>query len=216
MVVVVIVAALAGYLLGSIPVGYLVGLTYHGIDVRNYGSRRTGATNVLRTLGPRAAAWVAAGDLAKGAAAILFAQVLSQSWNPSMLHVCEVAAALSALAGHNWSVFAHWSGGRGVLVSAGALLVLFPPAFVISAIVAVSVIALSRFVSLGSLVGAVLACLSLLTAVVVGHEPRSYALYAVIGALTIVIQHRDNIDRLRSGTERKLGHQVRMPPNGAA
>ncbi len=203
--VLLMLATVAGYVLGAIPVGMLVGYFYRRIDVREHGSRRTGATNVLRTLGPGAAAFVAAGDLTKGALAVVIARMVFWGQPAMDLHVAEVMAALAALAGHNWSIFISWKGGRGVLVSAGAVLMLFPPSVIICAVIGLLVIALSRFVSLGSLVGAVLTAVLLLASVTFGIEPRPYAAYAVIGALVIVIQHRDNIERLRAGKERKLG-----------
>ncbi|MCL5946520.1 MAG: glycerol-3-phosphate 1-O-acyltransferase PlsY [Chloroflexi bacterium] len=208
------VAIVMGYLCGSVPVGYIVGRLYRGVDVREYGSRRTGATNVLRTLGPGAAVMVALGDAVKGVIAVEIGQLATAPYGVEAQHGAIVCAALAALAGHNWSIFMRWRGGRGVLVSAGALAVLFPPAFVVSAIVALVVIGLFRFVSLGSLVGAILAALLILGAIVEGREPPIYALFAVLGAAVIILQHRDNIERLRSGTERKLGQQVRLPPTG--
>ena len=211
-----IAALLAGYLLGAIPVGVLVGKLYRGVDVRQYGSHRTGATNVLRTLGPGAAACVAAGDVAKGAVAVLLAHLIVPGAGTA-LHSAEVAAGLAALAGHNWSIFARWTGGRGVLVSGGALLVMFPLAVLVCLAGGALVIGLSRLVSLGSLVATVIAALCILMFVAIGTTPRPYAAFAVIGAAVIIVQHRDNIERLRAGTERKLGQQVRLPPgHGAA
>ncbi len=212
-----VAALVAGYLLGAVPVGLLVGRFYRRVDVRNYGSRRTGATNVLRTLGPGAAVCVALGDVLKGALAVLVARQLFLAEPVTALHVAEVLAGLGALAGHNWSVFIRWSGGRGVLVSAGAVLVMFPPVIPACGLAALAVIALSRFVSLGSLVAVVLTALSILTFVALGVEPRPYAAFAIIGATVIILQHRDNIERLLAGTERKLGQSEPLrPPSGGA
>jgi acyl phosphate:glycerol-3-phosphate acyltransferase len=208
----VVAAVIAGYVLGSIPFGALVGQVYKGVDIRRYGSGRTGATNVLRTLGPGAAACVVVGDIAKGACAVLLAKLLLGSGDVMALHIAETGAGLAAIAGHNWSAFMQLRGGRGVLVAGGALLVLFPPAMVVCVIVGGVVIALSRFVSLGSLVGVVIAALAILTFVALGQEPRPYAAFAIIGAAVIILQHRDNIERLRAGTERKLGQRVTLPP----
>ena len=212
LVVRVVVAIIAGYLLGSIPFGALVGRVYKGVDIRHYGSGRTGATNVLRTLGPGAAACVVVADIAKGACAVLLAKLLLGSGDMTALHIAETGAGLAAIAGHNWSAFMQLHGGRGVLVAAGALLVLFPPAMVVCVVAGGVVIALSRFVSLGSLVGVVIAALAILTFVALGQEPRPYAAFAIVGAAVIILQHRDNIERLRAGTERKLGQRVNLPP----
>jgi acyl phosphate:glycerol-3-phosphate acyltransferase len=212
----VIVAVVVGYLLGSIPFGALVGRLYRGVDIRRYGSGRTGATNVLRTLGPGAAACVVAGDMAKGACAVFVATLLLASADPTALHVAEALAGVAAIAGHNWSAFMQFSGGRGVLVAGGALLVLFWPAMVPCVISAAVVIALSRFVSLGSLVSVVVAALGILIGIALAQAPRPDAAFALVGAAVIIIQHRDNIERLRAGTERKLGQRVRVtPPQGA-
>lgn len=207
-----VIAVLAGYLLGSIPFGALVGRLYKGVDIRRYGSGRTGATNVLRTLGPGAAACVAFGDVAKGASAILIAHLLMHAGPISWQHVAEALTGLAAIGGHNWSIFMRWTGGRGVLVAGGALLVLFPPALLICALVGLAVIALSRLVSLGSLVAVVVAALAILAFIVLGMEPRPYAAFAIVGAAVIILQHRDNIERLRTGRERKLGQRVNLPP----
>ena len=212
----IITAIVAGYLLGSIPFGALVGRLYRGVDIRRYGSGRTGATNVLRTLGPGAAACVAVGDVAKGACAVLVVQLLVGSGDQTALHIAEAGAGLAAIAGHNWSIFMQLSGGRGVLVAAGALLVLVPPVMVLCVLVGGIVIALSRFVSLGSLVGVIIAALAILTFVVLGQSPRPYAAFAIVGAVVIILQHRDNIERLRAGTERKLGQHVTLPPTQRA
>jgi glycerol-3-phosphate acyltransferase PlsY len=212
----IVTAIIAGYLLGSIPFGAVIGRLYKGVDIRRYGSGRTGATNVLRTLGPGAAACVVVGDIAKGACAVLVVQALVSSADPNAFHIAEAGAGLAAIAGHNWSIFMQLSGGRGVLVAAGALLVLFPPAMVLCVAVGGVVIALSRFVSLGSLVGVVIAALAILTFVALGQEPPPYAAFAIVGAAVIILQHRDNIERLRAGTERKLGQRVPLPPTHGA
>jgi glycerol-3-phosphate acyltransferase PlsY len=123
---------------------------------------------------------------------------------------------VAAIAGHNWSAFMRFSGGRGVLVAGGALLVLFWPAMVPCVIGAGVVIALSRLVSLGSIVSVVIAALAILIFVVLGQEPRPYAIFAIIGGAVIILQHRDNIERLRAGTERKLGQRVPLPPTHGA
>lgn len=211
-----ITAILVGYLLGSVPFGAIVARLYKGVDIRQYGSGRTGATNVLRTLGPGAAACVVVGDVAKGAAAILVAQLLLPAGQPLALHVAEAVAGLAAIAGHNWSIFMRLKGGRGVLVAAGVVLVLLPAAIPFCAVAAAIVIALSRFVSLGSLVAVVIAALAILTAVFLGVEPRPYAAFAIGGAAVIFLQHRDNIERLRAGTERKLGQRATVPPTRGA
>ena len=206
-------ALAAGYLLGAVPVGWLVSRLYRGIDVRQFGSRRTGATNVLRTLGPGAAACVVIGDVAKGALAVVLARLILAGAPDTAIHIAEAVGALGALAGHNWSVFINWTGGRGVLVSTGAVLMLFPPVIPVCAAIAFAVIALSRLVSLGSLVGVVLTASGVIAVVVLGREPWPYAVFAAVGASVIIVQHRDNIERILAGTERKLGQPEAAGPS---
>src|SRR5712691_12277572 len=144
--------AIIGYLWGSIPAGYWMGKLLRGkdFDIRAYGSHKIGATNVLRTLGKVPAAIVFVFDLSKGVGPTLLATLVPffyvSGWGPTL-------AALAALLGHCFPVFIGFKGGRGVLTGAGALLVISPIAFIISAIVTFSTIAISRYVSLGSVLG---------------------------------------------------------------
>ncbi len=203
----------AGYLIGAIPSGLIVGKLYRGVDVRQYGSQRTGATNVLRTLGPGASAVVLLADALKGAVVVLIARLLLAHLQPFWVGpLGEVLAALAAMVGHNWPVYIGFRGGRGVAVSVGSMAVLVPLASVVGVLVGVAVIALSRFVSLGSVVGTIIAALFIIGWVALGLAPQSYVLFSVVAGSVIVLQHRDNIGRLLAGTERKLGQPV--PPTG--
>jgi glycerol-3-phosphate acyltransferase PlsY len=204
-------AALIGvaYLIGAVPFGVLAGRLAGGVDLRQHGSRRTGATNTLRTLGLRWAAAVFVLDVAKGAVAVLLASELYQAGPPGSPEWVAAAAGVAAVMGHNWSVFIALAGGRGVATSAGGLLFVSPLTLLALAPVVAAMIWRTRYVSLGSLSAAVTA--PLITAVlsalgVVGWAATAYAL--ATGAL-IVISHRDNVDRLRSGTERRLGEARR-------
>jgi glycerol-3-phosphate acyltransferase PlsY len=199
---------LLGYLIGALPFGMLAGRLAGGIDLRQTGSRRTGATNTLRTLGLRWAAAVFVLDVAKGAVAVLLARALYQAGPAGSPEWVAAAAGVAAVVGHNWSLFIRFTGGRGVATSAGGMLVISPLTLVSLVPVVGGVIWRTRYVSLGSLSAAVAA--PVITAVlsalgVVGWAATAYAVAA--GAL-IVISHRDNIDRLRSGTERRLGERV--------
>lgn len=193
------VAVLLGYLLGAIPSGLIVGKLGKGVDLREFGSGKTGATNALRTLGKVPAALVVLMDLLKGLVAILIAHVLTDAV------AAECLAGLAAAIGHNWPIYAGFRGGRGVLVSYAIFWVLCWPAALISSAIGMTVIAASRFVSLGVLVGTVIAFAAAIPFVVTGHFSPWVLLYAALGAALIVVRHRDNIERLRAGTERKLG-----------
>ena len=209
-------AVAGGYLLGSIPSGVLVSKFYGGDkDPRAFGSGKTGATNVLRTLGRRAAAMVLVGDVLKGVAAVLLthflwfgnpagAQVigpLGTSWQST----AEAIAGLAALLGHNYSIFIGFKGGRGVLTGAGAILAMQPLALAVGFVAGVTPIVLTRYVSLGSILGAFACPLADLALVLTGHDSLPHLLFMALGGAFVIYSHGDNIQRLRSGTERKLG-----------
>ena len=201
LVLVVRTAALVliAYLAGSIPVGVLVARRAGGTDPRTIGSGRTGGTNALRALGPRWAAVVVAGDLAKGALPVLFARWVTGD------PLVEVLCGAAAVAGAIWSVFAGFRSGRGVGTGVGTMLVIQPVAVVLAAPVFIGVILLTRYVSLGSLLGsAAMLPAMLLVLLVVPETPLPYVIYAAVGAALIWMAHADNIDRLLHGTERKL------------
>jgi len=192
-------AVVVGYLFGTIPTGTIVGRA-RGVDLTAVGSRRTGATNALRSLGPRWAALVALGDVLKGATAALVAGLLT-GWNPW----AQVFAAMAAVLGHTYSPFIGFRGGRGVLTGAGGALVLVPVALVIGAVLGSAAIWATRYVSLGSLVAATVAGGVTVALVAVWGAPSAYLVYGLVVPAFIVLVHRDNIQRLLSGTERKLG-----------
>jgi glycerol-3-phosphate acyltransferase PlsY len=187
---------MAGYLAGSIPSGVIIS-KLAGIDnIMSYGSGNTGATNVFRVLGPKYAAIVLVMDILKGAlAAYLGLRYLD------MGTVGAFIAGVFSIVGHNWSVFLGFKGGKGVATTAGVALIVFPKILAVSAAAFLVVVALSRYVSLGSLVGVWAGfAYSLL--------PEFTALdkLAVFGlAAVVTYRHRSNIERLASGTELKLG-----------
>jgi glycerol-3-phosphate acyltransferase PlsY len=184
---------------GSFPTGLVDSKLARGIDVRQYGSGNTGATNVLRTLGPVAFVIVFLGDFLKGLAPVLLAVWLIGT------PLAQVMAGLAAMGGHNWSVFLRFSGGRGVATGIGALWGIAPLIAALVTAVTVTIILLSRYVSLGSIVGAGVAIAGMLVAVLLGADRTEYLLYAVPGALIVIARHRENIQRLLRGTERKIG-----------
>jgi glycerol-3-phosphate acyltransferase PlsY len=195
----VIVAVVAGYLLGAIPTGYLLGRWLAGVDLRTHGSGSTGATNTMRVLGARGFAATLLLDVAKAAAAILLARALGAG------EVGACLAAIAAIVGHNWSVFIGFAGGRGVACSIGAMLLLYWPGALVGVIAAAALIYATRNVSLGSIVGTILGLIATLIAVGQGQLPRPVALFALATALIVIVQHRGNIGRLLAGTERKIG-----------
>lgn len=200
---------LAAYLLGSIPVGSVVARRVGGPDLRSVGSGRTGGTNALRALGRRWAAVVVLGDLVKGAGPVLLARLVTGD------PLVEVLCGGAAVAGAIWSVFAGFRSGRGVGAGVGTMLVIQPVALLLAAPVFVLVILVTRYVSLGSLLGsAALFPAMLLFLLVVPTTPLPYVVYSAVGAVFIWLAHADNIDRLLHGTERKfdLGLLAGKPP----
>jgi glycerol-3-phosphate acyltransferase PlsY len=194
-----VIALALGYLLGSIPSGLWLGKLVRGVDVRQYGSGKTGATNTLRVLGIRWAWLVVAMDVGKGAAAMAIAQSLGDSQGP------EMAAALAAVAGHNWPVFARFRGGRGVLTGLGVLLVMEPLIAAAGLGVTILVVALTRYVSVGSILGILTAMLYVTVAGILGQTSLYTTTTVLSGGIFIVVRHWDNMLRLVKGTELRLG-----------
>ena len=208
-----ILVAVAGYLLGSIPFGLIISRRQAKIDIRNYGSGRTGGTNVLRTLGRKAFLLVAALDIAKGAMAVVFAGLIMGndyiSFGGSGLGLlfAQVIAALGAIIGHIWPVFLKFKGGRGVATFMGGLIALCPAAGLFGGEVLIIGAGLSGFASLGSIVGVVGAYTILIPLTVIYGFPIEYLGYTLIGTLIILFVHRDNIRRLLTGKERRLNQK---------
>jgi glycerol-3-phosphate acyltransferase PlsY len=208
--------ALMGYLLGSIPFGVLIARRSAKVDVRQHGSGRMGATNVLRVAGKKAAALVTIFDLSKGMLAVVFAGLIfsgdylmvgdSGLW--WLARSAQVVAALAAVAGHNWSVFLRFKGGRGVATFFGGLFFLCPWAALFGGAVLIIGVGLTRYVSLGSIAGALGTCAILVPLTIINGFPIEYLVYTLIGATFIIVMHRDNIARLLSGTERKIGEKI--------
>ena len=192
------------YLLGSIPWGVMVTNIVRGVDVRQYGSGRTGMSNVLRLAGMKVAIPVLLLDMSKGALAVLFAKFI-----PGSSEAVVVVAAIVVIVGHNWSLFLRFRGGRGTATGAGGILVitwpLGPLAFAAGAVVFPLVTLWSRYISLGSLSAVVAIVLVLLIGYLGGNLSLAYLLYGIIGGAIIVWGHRDNIRRLIQGKERKVG-----------
>lgn len=187
-------AALAAYLVGAIPIGFLLARALGAGDIRRQGSGNIGATNVLRTLGRLPAALTLVGDVAKGWAATALGALLS---GPGDL------AAVAAVAGNCWPVFLGFRGGKGVATGFGALLWLVPWATAPAALVWLAVIATVRYVSLASILAA---CCVPLGTLLLGYPAPSFAATVAI-ALVIGARHRDNLARLLAGTEPRLGRR---------
>lgn len=195
-----IIVVIGSYLIGSIPSGVLLG-KIRGVDVRAYGSGKTGSTNVLRTLGTKAAAIALIADVLKGVIAVLIAKYTLGS------PVGEMAAGFAAIAGHDWSIFIRFQGGRGVATSVGALFVMAPLVAAASLAIFALIVAVTRYASLGSLLGATSAVVIMAVLSALDMAPIVYVIFTAVAVALIIIQHRDNISRLLSGTESKVGQK---------
>jgi acyl phosphate:glycerol-3-phosphate acyltransferase len=218
-IVQLVLIGIIGYLWGSIPAGYWMGKLIRGkdFDIRAYGSHKIGATNVLRTLGRVPALIVLVFDLLKGVGPTLLATLVpffygtgwGFGWGPTV-------AGLAALLGHIYPVFIGFKGGRGVLTGSGALLVISPLTFLISFVTLAITILTSRFVSLGSIVGSLTTIICGVLFYFIGqYNPAFFGrvtpaqlVFMVVGPAIVIAVHYDNIGRLLSGTERKLGQKV--------
>jgi acyl phosphate:glycerol-3-phosphate acyltransferase len=189
-------AIVAAYVIGAVPVGFLVARAFGIGDIRRHGSGSIGATNVLRTAGRVAALGTLAGDIAKGYAAVWVGAWLIGD-EPAPTAFCAVAAVV----GNCWSVFLGFRGGKGVATGLGALLRLVPWAVLPAMPVWLAVALTTRYVSLGSVLGAT--CVPL-GALLLGY-PHPFVLAAFMVAGLIIVRHHENIARLLAGTERKLG-----------
>lgn len=198
-----------GYLIGAIPFGVIIGRLTRGIDVRDYGSGSMGMANVLRTVGARAGVLVFLADLTKGAAAVALAWLIFASL-PTMVAWGQVAGGVAAVIGHSWPVYVGFHGGRGVTTGFGALLVIAWPVGLICFAIFLIVVALSRYVSLGSMLAGLSMLVVMILFVLLDLEPFAYLVYGLIVAPLIIFRHRGNIQRLLSGTERKIGQKTEV------
>lgn len=201
------IAVIISYLMGSIPFAILITRIVKGVDVRDYGSKNAGATNVYRVAGLPTALIVALLDLAKGFAAVFWiAALLSTEGPPSPLQL-QIICALAATAGHMFTLFAGFKGGKGVLTAAGAFLALMPLEVGLAFGMFLIVLILTRYVSLGSIFAALFLCLFICFEKYILSKPIAIELVilSIVIALAVAIAHKSNISRLLSGTENKIG-----------
>ncbi len=179
------------YLIGAIPTGLIVVRLLTGEDIRRHGSGNIGTVNVLRVAGAGTAVVVLAVDILKGLVPVVLAERLGASaWT-------VVLAGLAAIAGHNWSIFLKFQGGKGVATSFGVLAALSWPAAAVAAAVWIVTVAVTRYSSLGSLLGVVSVPITMWRL----RQPEQYVYFGMIAALFAIYRHRTNIQRLVAGTE---------------
>ena len=193
-----------GYLSGALPWGLWLGRGFRGVDVRTLGSLNLGATNVYRSLGPVLGIATLLLDIAKGALPVAIVPGLGLTGAfPGGREWCMVAVAVAAVSGHVWTCFAGFRGGKGVATTVGVLLALAPLAFAVFAVVFVAVVAITRYISLGSVLGSLAFVVALGLLPDGGVRSPTFAVGLLLGLL-VILRHRGNLARLAQGTERKF------------
>jgi acyl phosphate:glycerol-3-phosphate acyltransferase len=205
------VIAVIAYLLGSIPWGLIFSRKLANVDIRKVGSGNIGATNVFRVLGWKLGLLTAVLDLSKAAGSVLLGMLIVgddpfvvASWDIHV-QVAQVIAALMVMVGHNWSVYIGFKGGKGVAAFLGGLLVMNWFVAVVGIVVGGIVILVTRYVSLGSIMGAIGILFALVAFTLLAIMAPVYLIYGLLAVVLIIYQHRSNILRLQSGTESRLG-----------
>lgn len=183
------------YVLGSIPTGLWLGLRLRGVDIREHGSKNIGATNTMRVLGKRLGAIALAGDMAKGLVPVLFVA------QPSEWPYAPIACGLAAIAGHTWSLFLRFRGGKGVATSAGVFLGLAPIPMLVAAAVFILVVGTTRMVSAGSILAAITMAIAVFA--LSPPDPALRTFTTAVGVI-VVLRHRENIQRIIAGTENRI------------
>jgi glycerol-3-phosphate acyltransferase PlsY len=202
MIIILLTLVILSYLIGSIPTGYIVTKYIKNIDLRQIGSGNVGATNVTRALGFKLGLLVAVLDISKGFVAIHLAQMIL----PVDLSVYYIfLVGLAAIIGHNWSIFLGFSGGKGVATTLGVVLNLLPISFLVFIIIWITITVFTRYVSLGSIMGAI----SLPISCYLFNLNYDYIIFNTILALSIILTHHNNIKRLLQGRENRMS----WPPN---
>jgi len=199
-----IILGILGYALGSISFSVIFSKKFAGFDVREKGSKNAGTTNVLRTVGKGVAALTLICDVLKGVIAVLLASLAYKIWNDIDLTLAKTVAGFMAIVGHTFPVYFGFRGGKGVATSLGVLLLVNWKIGLICLIFALTLMVLTKMVSVGSIAAAILFPVLVLfigdSFIVEGN----YFLFSIILALLVIFNHRSNIKKLANGTENKL------------
>ncbi len=202
-----LLALITAYVIGSIPFAIIVVRMVKGVDVRDYGSKNAGATNVYRVAGIKVALLVGLLDLAKGFAAVYFVPRIFQPSDPLSLLQIQLICTVAVVLGHMFTIFAALKGGKGVLAAAGGLLALLPLEVGLAFGMFIIVLASTRYVSLGSLLATLFLTLFVLFErfILNKHIPDELVALSIVITLVVILAHRANIGRLMAGTENKIG-----------
>ena len=206
--IVSVLLLIVGYLLGSIPTGYIAGRSLMGIDIREHGSGSTGATNVLRTIGKIPAIAVLLIDMLKGAIALwlvnliytLDANLLPADWQYWLV----VATAFTAVIGHSKSIWLNFTGGKSVAITLGILLVMNPVVALGSFATFLVFLAIFRIVSLSSITAAIAVNILMISL----NQPLPYLIFAGLAGTYVILRHKTNIQRILAGTEPQIGQTL--------
>jgi glycerol-3-phosphate acyltransferase PlsY len=189
------------YLLGSIPFGYIVGKLFKKVDIREYGSGNIGATNALRILGPSLASLVVIGDIGKG----IFSIYLVQYLNIDDLLILTIAG-LAVICGHDWSIFLGFKGGKGIATTLGVVFALNPTISILALIIGGVVVITTRYVSLAS----IFVVISIFIFTILFKQPYEFIIFSALIMILGIFKHKENIQRLKSKKERKIGEKVKI------
>ena len=205
-----IICLAIGYVFGMFQTSYIIGKMHH-MDIRQHGSGNAGTTNALRTLGKKAGAITLIGDMLKCVAAILVADAIFKNQYSDILPLLGMYTAAGCVLGHNFPFYLGFKGGKGIAASAGMLLAMDWRVFLICAVIFIGIVAVTRYVSLGSMLAYVGALVSFIVLGAMGHYGMDFSctieMDVVMGLMTAlaIYRHRANISRLLNGTENKLG-----------
>ena len=191
------------YILGSVPNALWIGKVFKGIDIREHGSRNTGSTNAARVFGAKLGILTLILDVSKGLVPTLMAILLKADFFENLTRISNldyVLVGICAILGHVFSIFMNFKGGKAVATTLGVFLILVPKAILFAAIVFFVVFAISRYVSLSS----VLAAISLPIFIYFLYQQIIYVILGILIAILIVVKHKSNIGRLKNGTESKF------------
>ncbi len=201
--IMILLGIITAYLLGSIPTSYLIG-KISGVDVRKHGSGNVGATNVLRVLGKLPAAITLMLDIGKGVLAVTLVASIFYQKGTIGFNLFKCLLGLAVIAGHNWTIFLKFKGGKGVATFIGVFAVLLPLELIAGLIIWIITVWITKYVSLGS----ILLAMSVPLIAAFSGKGIETVILAIIACIIICYKHKGNINRLLMGTEHKIGEKT--------
>jgi glycerol-3-phosphate acyltransferase PlsY len=204
-----LIAIVAGYLVGAIPFGYLIPRIFGAGDIRQVGSGNVGATNAYRAAGPVAGILVLIFDIGKGVAAVMLARLISNTNLPPEYLV--LAVGMAAILGHIFTLFLSFKGGKGVNTALGVMIMILPLEVIAAIIIFIVTVSISKYISLGSILGAVTLFLAVLAETIfdIRKIPSAYLVTTLLLLILIIFAHRSNIKRIFDGRENRFSFHSR-------